>query len=78
MDDEGPAYDRKPGDSAKGTRDAEDCVASQTTFNGGRKACRYQLLLDEHFDVFNLTLWKHDVLMPDEPVSTPPGITNLT
>lgn len=57
-----------PAGGPKGTRDAEDCVTSQTTFNGGRRACRYQLLLDEHFDVLNLTRWKHDVLMPAEPV----------
>ncbi|KAK3919143.1 Beta-1,3-glucan-binding protein [Frankliniella fusca] len=55
------------GSGPKDTRDAEDCVPSETTYNGGRKACRYQLLLDEHFEVMNLTLWKHDVLMPDEP-----------
>lgn len=64
--DSAPTYDRGGG-GPKGTRDAEDCVASETTYNGGKKACRYQLLLDEHFEVLNLTLWKHDVLMPDEP-----------
>ena len=67
-DDEDPVYERQSGGS-KDIRGAEDCVASLTTYNGGKRACRLQLLLEEHFDVLNLTLWKHDVLMPEEPVS---------
>ncbi|KAJ1532153.1 hypothetical protein ONE63_000777 [Megalurothrips usitatus] len=66
-EERGPSYDRGGG-GPKGTRDAEDCTArSETTYNGGKAACRYQIIFEEHFEVLNLTLWKHDVLMPEEP-----------